>query len=329
MTTYKDWPQPVTDLMRVASFTEYTTVSAAGVPIDTPVLIFPNEDLASFNVATGLSYPAKAERARRNPRTSLLLEGKPHEPVVLIQGFAAVRDADLQANALRYLSEAGHTLAHNPSWELARQAVWYWTRIIVEIFPARIFWWDDLQAMAHPPHRWDAPADTIFPSSDPAPPGAGSKPAQWEEAPTWQDLAQRAFARKAPGHLSLVDGDGFPFTLRAAEITQVSDGFHLSLPAGVPAALTGKASLTFNGIETFVGEMLEPDLFKVERTLPIFPMTIDMTQLWEPTAHTRKELMARLLKETERRGQKIPEIPLVQPAATHAYQLRMARRKGG
>ncbi len=322
---YEGWPAPVFDLMRSISTAQYTTVSAAGVPIDTPVLIFPSDGLASFDLATGLAYPAKAERARRNPRVSLLFEGRPDEPLVLLLGFASVRDGDLQANVLRYLSEAGHTLPHHPTWELARRAVWYWTRILVEVRPASVLWWSSPAAMAYPPSRWDAPAGTVYPPSDPVPAGAGSKPAKWEQARSWRDLADRALARNAPGHLSLVNADGFPLTVRAASVGLTPDGFRLGLPAGLPGPVTGKSSLTFTGIETFIGEMLTPDLMRVDRALPIFPMTADMAQLWQPTPHTRGELMKRLIEETRRRGQPIPQIPLELPDPTESYRLRMAR----
>lgn len=321
------WPSAVVELMRSASFAQYATMSSAGVPIDTPVLFFPSEGLASFDLTTGLSYPAKAERARRNPRTSLLIEGGSDEPVVLISGLAAVRDADLQSNVLRYLAEAGHTLPHNPPWELARQATWYWTRILVQITPSRVLWWDSPSQMNSAPHRWNAPEGALYPPSDPAPSGAGSQPAAWEQPLPWRELAQRALARNAPGYLSLVDAEHFPFCVRATSIELGPEGILLKIPSGLPVRAEGKSSLTFGGIETFIGEMVQPNMMRVDRTLPILPMTADMTQLWQPTSHTREELMKRLVEETRRRGQAIPFIPLVPPEPTAGYKLRIARLK--
>ncbi len=320
-----DLPGPVLDLMRSGSVASYATVSAAGVPIDTPVLYFPSEDLATFNLTTGLAYPVKAERARRNPRVGLLLEGGPGEPVVAIAGMAAVRDSDLQANVLRYLAESAHTLPQNPDWALARQAVWYWTRIIVEVSPARVLWWDNPAAMDQPPHCWQAPADTIYPASDPAPPGKVSQPASWDQPP-WPDLAAQAISRGAKCHLSLIDAELFslPMPVRRAEATR--QGFALDLPRGMPGLREGKACLTFGGVETFIGE-LSGDTLQVERALPLLPMTQNAMQLWQPTDDTRAQLMRRLGEELARRGQPIPVIPQDRPPPSPGYQRRMARMK--
>lgn len=316
-------PERVAQFLKAGFTAQYATVSAAGMPVDTPVLYFPSPGLGSIDLATGLSYPAKAERARRNPRVGMLIEGGPDEPVVSIAGMAAVRDADLQANVDRYLAEASYTLAHNPSWELARQAVWYWTRVIVEVFPARIAWWDNPAATDLPPQVWKAPEGTIWPQSDPAPPGSTSKAAQWRHPP-WQELAQEALQRGDGPYLTVIDEQGFPRPFGALSAAQTDAGFRVEMPAGIPWTVAGKACLTFRGIETFLGEMADGEL-RVERTLPVFPMTTDMTQLWEPTEHTRSELMARLEHELARRGKPVPVIPDERPAPTEYYRLRMAR----
>ena len=50
------------------------------------------------------SIVAPAERARRNPKVGLFFDGtEPGSPVVSVSALAAVRDADIQANAERYV----------------------------------------------------------------------------------------------------------------------------------------------------------------------------------------------------------------------------------
>ena len=316
-------PERVAQFLKAGFTAQFATVSAAGMPVDTPVLYFPSPGLASIDLATGLSYPAKAECARRNAKVGMLIEGGPDEPVVSIAGMAAVRDADLQANVDRYLSEASYTLAHNPTWDLARQAVWYWTRVIVEVLPAQIAWWDHPAAMDGPPRVWGAPEDTIWPQSDPTPTGRASKAAQWRHPP-WEELAQEALQRGDKPYLTVIDKAGFPRPIGALSASQTTEGFLLKTPAGVPWTLSGYACLTFRGIETFLGE-LEAGMLRVERTLPVFPMTTDMTQLWQPTTDTREQLMARLEQELARRGQPVPKIPEQRPPPTEYYRLRMER----
>jgi hypothetical protein len=326
MTQLQDLPGKVVALLRRGRKAQYATLSAAGVPIDTPVLYFPGEDLRSLDLATGISYPAKAERARRNPKVGLFIEGGPEDPVISVAGLAAVRDADLQANAIRYLSEAGHTLPGDPDWALARKAVWYWTRILVEVTPAQVLWWDNPAAMDGPPHQWTAAPDAVFPQSDPAPPGAVSSPANWEQ-PHWTQLAAQTVAKGGGGHLSVVDAEGFPRPMSVRAVTRTHEGFRLETARGAPWAIAGPASLTFQGVETFVGEVTQRDgaaFMRVERALPVFPMTKDMRQLWEPTPETYEALMRRLRHETERRGQPIPTIPAARPQPSEGYKLRMA-----
>lgn len=329
MTMLEELPERVTGLMRSGAIANYVTVSKAGMPIDTPVLYFPADDLSSFNLTTGLSYPAKAERARRNPKVGMLLTGRPDEPVISIAGMAAVRDADLQRNVERYVAEACYTLPHDPDWDLARKAMWYWTRMLVEIAPARIDWWDNPASMDKTPHRWRAPGGTVFPASDPAPPGRTSQPAKWREL-DWRVLAEQALARGAPGHLSVLDEEGFPRPIGVSAIELTETGFAFGLPRGLPWPVAGAACHTFGGIETFLGEAsgeVGAATLTVERSLPVFPMTQDMTQLWEPADDTRAQLMRRLEEELQRRGQPLPSVPVHRPEPSEGYRRRMERMK--
>src|SRR3546814_9145498 len=89
--------------------------------------------MKTIDLATGVPSPAKAGRTRRNPKVGLLIEGRPEEPVVVIRARAAVRDRDIQSNAIRYLAETGwQGVSHGITWEQARLAITYWSRIIIE-----------------------------------------------------------------------------------------------------------------------------------------------------------------------------------------------------
>jgi hypothetical protein len=321
-------PKDVVDLMASGIVAEFATISQAGVPIDTVCLYFPSDGLKTIDLATGLSYPAKAERARKNPKVGLLIEGRRDEPVISIAGMAAVRDADPQANALRYIAETGYSIPGDAPWEIAHKAVYYWTRIIIEVTPARVLWWDNRDAMDRAPHRWEAPAGTVYSTSDPLPPGALSATPKWPPR-VWQEAADHALTRKAAGHLTLIDPQGFPLPIRARKITLTDEGFDLDMPGGVPWSGEGKATLSFEGLETFLGEVrLEHGVsrMKVERALPFHPLMNDNREMWNPTPETYNGLMGRLKHETERRGVPIPTIPTIKPEPTAGARLRMARR---
>jgi hypothetical protein len=322
-----DLPERVFKFIESGVVAEFSTVSAAGVPIDTPTYYFPSDDMASIDVATGVPNPAKAERARRNPKVGLLMDGAADEPVVVVRARAAVRDADLQANCVRYLAETGFKgISHGVTWEQARQAVTYWSRIIVENKPERVYWWDNQAAMDGPPQVWNAPADTVYPTSDPKPSGE-MKPSAWPVRP-WAEVARDAMAKGAAAHLTVLDDDGYPMPMRARSFEFVEDGFRLVIPRGVPWRIAGKASLTFAGFQTFVGEAVPAagaSLFKALRSLPEHPSTRDTKQVLQPSEDTRKKAWARLEYEAARRGQPIPTPPIEMPAATRLAKLRQAR----
>ncbi|HEY6869142.1 MAG TPA: hypothetical protein VI199_05230 [Novosphingobium sp.] len=327
--TMKQLPAAVAAAIESSIITEFATVSAAGVPIDTPTYCFPTDDLGAIGIATGLAYPAKAERARRNPKVGLLLECGPGAPVVAIRGLAAVRDADLQANAIRYLAETGYeavATAAGVDWDQARLAVWYWTRIIVDIAPQRVLWWDSHAAMDQAPQVLDLDVPAGW-RSDPAPAGKPSAPPAWPKRP-WQEIADGAIARQAPGHLTLLDADGWPLPMPVRSATRSAEGFRLDIPAGAPwPGRAGQATLTFQGLETFVGTVHEADgavVLTVERALPQNPLIVDPAQVLRPADDVRETLLERLRAECARRGQGVPEIPAEPPARTRLALGRQA-----
>src|SRR5580692_10522007 len=214
MSALRYLPERIFKFIESGVVAEFSTVSAAGVPIDTPTYYFPSDDLATIDLATGLPNPAKAERARRNPKVGLLIEGAPEEPVVVVRARAAVRDSDIQSNALRYLAETGYKgISHGITWEKARLAVTYWSRIIIENKPERIYWWDNQAALDRLPQVWNAAPGTVYPVSDP-PPSGTMKPSAWPVRP-WQIVAQDAVESGAAAHLSVLDADGYPLPMRA------------------------------------------------------------------------------------------------------------------
>ncbi len=314
-------PNDIAQLIASAMFCEFGTVSAQGVPIDTPLLCFADPTSRTIDTGTGLAYPAKAERARRNPKVGLLLEASPDLPVISIAALAAVKDADIQANAERYIAEViayfDSFAAGNP-WSVAREAVWYWSRILLIATPKKILWWRSPRDMDRAPQRWDAPSSFEYPRSDPAPQAPPSAAAKW---PTreWRARAQELLTQNISGHLTLMDDDGYPLPIRTHSTELTSDGLRLVVPAAVPWRTQGKASLCFAGLATFIGEVTgEPSAvhFKVERMLPDLPLVIDPREIWQPHEEIRTKLLTRLHEELLRRGQPVPSIPLEPPAPT-------------
>jgi hypothetical protein len=324
-------PAKVAELLLVTSFAEFTTLNAKGVPIDTPLLSFPDDDLAKITMATGLSYPVKAERARRNPKVGLLYYPKePGEPVVQVIGLAAVRDRDIQQNLLTYLAQTVHISPETP-WAVRRQAIWYWARILIDIHPRQILWWDGPEALDSPPHRWDAPADSVVPASDPAPAGAASPAPPWP-APDWREAARIDVDAGYPACVSLVDEGGFPRVMHARDPRVTDEGFSLDLPAGMPGRRSGPASLTYFGRDTFVGQVSEAGgrvQLIVERTLPILPFTGGTATPWDPTPEVKAVLMGRLEAELARRGQPMPVMPDEPPAQPEGAKRRAERDTKG
>lgn len=327
MSSLHDLPEHVFRMIQSGVVAEFATLTAKGSPIDTPTYYFPSDDMATIDLATGVPNPAKAERARRNPKVGILIEGRPEEPVVVIRARAAVRDSDIQSNAIRYLAETGwQGISHGITWEQARQAITYWSRIIIQNTPERIYWWDNHAALDGPPGFWSADSDTVWLQSDPAP-EAPISPGNWTARP-WHDVAVDAIDGGHAGHLTVVDADGYPVPMRSRNVDLVDGGFRLEMPKGMPWAYVGKGCITFAGYRTFVGEV-ESDgdavLLRVERALPQHPSTLDTKQVLQPAETTVAKTRARLEAEMARRGQPLVTIPDEAPERTRIAKIRMAR----
>jgi hypothetical protein len=323
----KDLPDDIAEMLRTQFVAEYATVTGAGVPIDTPTLVHTSADMSTLDIVTGLSYPAKAERARRNPKVGLLFERTPDQPVISVSGIAAVRDSDLQANMNRSIAETvlAPYITGSDYQTVVRQAVFYFTRVFVAIAPAEIRWWPNAAAMDGPGQVWRAPKGALFPQSDAEAPGKPSPAPGWA-IPPWESLADAAVARGGPAHLTLLDADGFPLPFRARTVLRKDGGFTLTLPNAAPWK-AGKATLSFEGLETFVGEVTSDGQtfqMQVERALPILPLMDPPTQALTPTPEIRARLMERLEYECQRRGQPVPTMPAQPPAPTEGA-LRRAR----
>jgi hypothetical protein len=238
--------------------------------------------------------------------------------------MAAVRDRDLQTNLDRYLAEEILTPAISPElvdWErVTRPAIWYFSRIITCVAPAVIRWWPSAAATDAAPQEWRAPDSTVWPQSDPAPAGEGSK-ASWQ-LPDWRDLARGALARGAAAHMTLLDVEGFPLPIRAREIHADEAGFRLVLPRWLPWS-EGKATVSFQGLEIFIGEAEVTGthaLFHAERALPVHPLLAGGPL--QPDEATRAALMERIGYELGRRGLALPTMPKYPPEPTAGARLR-------
>ena len=308
---------------------DYTSLTRKGAPVMVPVTPYVGDARTTLDVSTGLTYPTKAERARRNPKVSLLYSdplgsGLAQPPVVLVQGLATVRDADLQANTDRYvrLAMAKVPAAYRGQPKvLLRSVRWYFARIWIHVTPLRIWWWDT-KAMAAEPGQWTAPTETTAPPSDPAPPG--KQPAAWREPPSdWRGLAREVIPRLGQRSLAWVGADGFPASAPVLGLDQTETGFRLQLGRHLPATPTGPACVTlhthaevFTGQEnhTFIGQVAGDGTaaydFAVERALADWSITGNKVMRSIGFLRKGRQLKPRLAAEAARRGQPVPTVRL-------------------
>jgi hypothetical protein len=330
------WPEALRPLAEHFLTCEFSSLTLHGEPITYPVTPYPGQEGRTIDVSTGLTYPAKAERARRNPGVGLLFSnplgsGMMRPPIALVMGLATVRDRDLQANTDRYVNASLTRLAGMyrgvPSLLLQHQA-WYFARIWIQVTPLRVLWWPEGNLDA-PPHSWKAPAGLEVPPSDPPP--AGKAPPSGAKAPAdWHAGATAALRRYGPPVLTVVDEEGFPAPVRVRQASLAPEGFRLDVPVGIPFPLQGPACLTFHTHSqtfttqentVFAGTVTRTGAgvwFAVKRQLADWSVGRSrLTAAWSFVARGH-QLRNRLAPEAVRRGQDIPQVHLPGKQMNHA-----------
>ncbi len=320
------WPEELLPVFQHAVTVEFASLTRSGSPVTFPLTPYIGEDARTLDVSTGLTYPAKAERARRNPRVALLYadplgSGISDFPVVLVQGLATVRDSDPQRNTDRYvqLSMSKLPMAYKgqPKF-LLRKLPWYFARVWISVTPTRILWWPGGR-LDEQPQEWTAPEGTEAPPSDPAPPG--KPPAAWAEEPGDWDPATSGKLDFPNCDLTFVGADGFPYCFPVSGVKPDQEGFYLRMPDGVPLTPEGPACLTFHRHtpeftrqenRAFVGQVSASGaeaLFRVERLLGNWSLTGNMLSLsFDLLFRKGRALAPRLQSEAARRGQPIPKV---------------------
>ena len=325
------WPSELLAVFEHAVTVEYASLTRHGTPVTVPTTPYRGSTGETIDVSTGLTYPAKAERARRDPRVSLLFadpvgSGLEDPPVVLVQGLATVRDADLQANTDRYVQASMAKLPDAtkaaPRSALRRMA-WYYARIWIEVTPLHLRWWPS-RALDEPAEEWNALEGTAAPLSDPAPPGA--QPAPWIAPPsTWRAVVRHGLRRLPLHDLTVVGPNGFPLCLPVAASEPVYEGLLLRLGPAAPPLEAGPACLTMHGHaerftgqenRTLVGSITPRDgavRFRVERALADWSLAGNTLRMGMGFLAKGRVLRRRLASEAARRSQPVPEVRLPTP----------------
>lgn len=324
-----NWPAEVREVCERSLTCEYSSLTRAGAPVTVPTTPYVGD--GHLDVSTGLAYPAKAERARRNPNVALLFADEigmggagGASPVVLVQGRAAVRDAELQANTDRYVRAAMAKLPEATKGQpkmLLRRMRFYYARIWVEIAPVRIRWWSG-RDLAEAPGEWRIDSGAVLPESDPAPSGRQS-PAWLAPPAEWREIAARALRELPMADLTVRDGDGYPLCLPvAAGLLQAGDEVPLTIGPGAPELPDGPACLTVHGHDekfttqenhTLVGSLHQgpagPRLH-VERALADWSLAGSRLKIAAGFIRKGRALSPRLSAEAARRGQPVPDVNL-------------------
>jgi hypothetical protein len=199
---------------------EFATIDGRGQPIVWPVTPYYHHGDGCIDVTTSLSNPKKAYDAARNPHVALLFSdptgsGVADPPAVLVQGTAAVDDADLEANRERYHREAG---AKFPAAQrmpvpapLRRLLAWHFGRIYLHVRPERIYVWPHAN-LEKEPQLFDSHIEEVR--------SGHNEETEEPHAPLdggldrWHPRLDELGREYRSAVLTVVGPDGFPFAVR-------------------------------------------------------------------------------------------------------------------
>jgi hypothetical protein len=328
-----EWPDELVELFERSVTVEYASLTRDGRPVTVPTTPYVGAGGETIDVSTGLTYPAKAERARRDPRVCLLFadavgSGLADPPVVLVQGLATVHDSDLQANTDRYVRLSMEKLPAATKGQprfILRRLAWYYARIWIEVTPMHIRWWSS-RSLEGPARAWNAAEGSAAPLSDPAP--SGAQPRAWLAPPSSWRVAAKEAGRLSMHDLTVVDANGFPLCLPVRRTALTDDGFSLELGPGAPTVPAGPACLTMHAHpETFTGqenrtivgqvehavapgESAVTVRFRAERALADWSISGGRPRTAIAFLNKGRRLAPRLRAEAQRRFQPVPTVHL-------------------
>lgn len=327
-----DLPEELVPLMMESHVCEYASITNQGSPITSPLIPNPGQDGMSIDINTGLAYPWKAERARKNPKVCLLysdpggLRDK-NSPIILIYGHAVVRDSDLQGNTDRYVGvvRSNSSLFGKMPLFVLDWMAGYIARIWISIYPLKVLWWPG-RNLDQKPEDWQAPHGIILPQSDPPPKALDvSHPPLTEPPADMHNLLTHAAENLGQPVLTVVDTEGYPVPFRTAKCQVNSKGVQLGLHPAMPVKSNGQACLTFHDLQIKKGEMISNENysfcgeyygngqsgnFKVQRQLPSASFKRGLGEMIA-LGKMMMRMKSRLQVEAERRGQPVPTVRLV------------------
>ncbi len=324
------FPEPLLAWIDRSFTCELGTITSAGLPLTYPITPHASLDGRTIDLATGLAYPLKAERARRHPKVGLLFSdptgtGMRDAPIVLVKGEATVRDADLQANTDRYVAISMAkfaTLGRFLPRSLHRTGTWYYARIWIHVTPLEILVFPGGDTDREP-EVWKAAPGTQAPPSDPPPEGRVAPAGKaFEAPPDFHEALAHAVAHLGAPVLTVVDEAGFPIPTRMRDVRLEGSDLVAIAPRHRVAPLRGRACVTFHTHPerftsqenlVFTGEALEtPEgaRVRIERQIGSFSLGRSPLDTLRTVLGRGKDLHRRMRMEAARRGQPVPEVRL-------------------